>query len=89
MHVKTQKSSKLDKVTKVQFEMIAKVFKMDLKKAESLKNVGHDFDFSREWTTKEERGISEKIRKVKSGRTEPLKRVFGEIDRNPKSSGGG
>ncbi len=80
---------KLDKVTKVQFEMIAKVFKMDLKKAESLKNVGHDFDFSREWTTKEERGISEKIRKVKSGRTEPLKRVFGEIDRNPKSSGGG
>ena len=80
---------KLDKVTKVQFEMIAKVFKMDLKKAESLKNVGHDYDFSREWTTKEEREISEKIRKVKSGRTEPLKRVFGEIDRNPKSSGGG
>ena len=69
--------------------MIAKVFKMDLKKVESLKNVGHDYDFSREWTSKEEREISEKIRKVKSGRTEPLKRVFGEIDRNPKSSGGG
>jgi len=80
---------KLDNLSKSQFEMIAKVFNMDLKTAESLKNVGHDFDFSREWTTKEEQKISEKIRKVKSGRTEPLKRVFGEIDGKTKNSGGG
>lgn len=80
---------KLDDLSKSQFEMIAKVFNMDFKTAESLKNVGHDFDFSREWTTKEEREISEKIRKVKSGRTEPLKRVFGEIDGKTKNSGRG
>lgn len=80
---------KLDNLSKSQFEMIAKVFNMDWKKAESLKNVGHDFDFSREWTTKEEREISEKIRKVKSGRAEPLKMVFGDIDGETKNSGRG
>jgi ParB/RepB/Spo0J family partition protein len=71
---------KLDEITEDQLEKArTELLKMKLS-VEDLKQQGHMFAFEREWDSPEDEELKKEIRRVRSGRKEPLKKIFNDLD---------